>query len=240
MPQPLNTAVDTPNYIRIRRGTPPAYKRLRYKDPNTLYFIAEKDATTGLLYMGDKLIAGGDYSEAVSAQIKLEDLADVIQENVGDKDLLAYDSITNTWVNISLPEIIFVMSGATDELDGEAGIVPQPKAGDQDKLLTGGGQWEFIDIEHPTSGNLEHLKEKLGQIDISINNLTQQVGSLDQLNLTDRVQTLEHFMEIRNNEVTGAPVSIFVEKVGDMFESLAIAKKDITNIKLQLTWQPYD
>ena len=37
MPQPLNTAVDTPNYIRIRRGTPPAYKRLRYKDPNTLY-----------------------------------------------------------------------------------------------------------------------------------------------------------------------------------------------------------
>jgi hypothetical protein len=102
MPQPLNTAVDTPNYIRIRRGTPPTYKRLRYKDPNTLYFIAEKDATTGLLYMGDKLIAGGDYSEAVSAQIKLKDLADVIQENVGDKDILAYDTNTETWTNISL------------------------------------------------------------------------------------------------------------------------------------------
>ena len=232
MPQPLNTAVDTPNYIRIRRGTPPAYKRLRYKDPNTLYFIAEKDATTGLLYMGDKLIAGGDYSEAVSAQINLKDLADVIQENVGDKDLLAYDAITNNWINVSLSEIVYVMTGATSDLDGESGAVPQPKAGDQDKLLFGDGTWGYVDIEHPTVGNLAHVKEK-------IQDLERQVGSLDN-SLLERVQTIENFMEIRNNVVTGAPVSILVNKVGNLQDSMAIAKQDITNLKLQLTWQPYD
>ena len=232
MPQPLNTAVDTPNYIRIRRGTPPAYKRLRYKDPNTLYFIAEKDATTGLLYMGDKLIAGGDYNEAVSAQINLKDLADVIQENVGDKDLLAYDAITNNWINVSLSEIVYVMTGATADLDGESGAVPQPKAGDQDKLLFGDGTWGYVDIEHPTVGNLAHVKEK-------IQSLEKQVGSLDN-SLLERVQTIENFMEIRNNVVTGAPVSILVNKVGNLQDSMAIAKQDITNLKLQLTWQPYD
>ena len=233
MPQPLNTAVDTPNYIRIRRGTPPTYKRLRYKDPNTLYFIAEKDATTGLLYMGDKLIAGGDYSEAVSAQIKLKDLADVIQENVGDKDILAYDTNTETWTNISLSQTVDVMKGATDELDGESGTVPQPKAGDQEKILFGAGQWGFVDIEYPTTGNLDHVKQRLEDLD-------SRVGSLDGADLDGRIQVIENFMEIRKNTVTGAPVSILVNKVGSLQEGLYEANKEITNIKLQLTWQPYD
>jgi hypothetical protein len=43
-------------------------------------------------------------------------------------------------------------------------------------------------------------------------------------------------MEIRNNVVTGAPVSILVNKVGNLQDSMAIAKQDITNLKLQLTW----
>lgn len=235
MPQPLNTAVDTPNYIRIRRGTPNAYKRLRYKDSNTLYFITEKDATTGLLYMGDKLIAGGDTSESTSAQIKLKDLADVIAENVGNNDLLVYDTSIHAWKNVSIENITQVVSpmiGATEELDGTAGLVIQPKAGDQDKLLHGNGTWDYVDIEYPTVGNLAHVKAK-------IEDLQRQVGSLNN-SLEERVQTIENFMEIRNNVVTGAPVSILVNKVSSLQDGLAVVNQDITNIKLQLTWQPYD
>jgi len=43
-------------------------------------------------------------------------------------------------------------------------------------------------------------------------------------------------MEIRKNTVTGAPVSILVNKVGNLQEGLYEANKEITNIKLQLTW----
>lgn len=235
MPQPLNTAVDTPNYIRIRRGTPNAYKRLRYKDPNTLYFIAEKDATTGLLYMGDKLIAGGDTNEFISAQIQLKDLADVIVENVGDNNLLVYDTTIHAWKNIDISEVsqaISPMIGATEDLDGEEGLVPQPQAGDQDKLLHGNGTWGYVDIEYPTVGNLAHVKT-------SIQDLQRQVGSLDN-SLITRIETIENFMEIRNNVVTGAPVSILVNKVASLQDGLAVVNQDITNIKLQLTWQPYD
>ena len=235
MPQPLNTAVDTPNYIRIRRGTPNAYKRLRYKDPNTLYFIAEKDATTGLLYMGDKLIAGGDTSESTAAQIELKDLADVIVENIGDNDLLVYDTSINAWKNVNIEnisQVVSLMIGATEDLDGESGLVPQPLAGDQDKLLHGNGTWDYIDIQYPTVGNLSHVKTKL-------EDLQRQVGSLDN-SLAERVQIIENFMEIRNNVVTGAPVSILVNKVSSLQDGLAVVNQDITNIKLQLTWQPYD
>jgi hypothetical protein len=43
-------------------------------------------------------------------------------------------------------------------------------------------------------------------------------------------------MEIRNNVVTGAPVSILVNKVSSLQDGLAVVNQDITNIKLQLTW----
>ena len=234
MPQsPLNYPTDSPNYIRIRRGTPNAYKRLRYKDPNTLYFIAEKEATTGLLYMGDKLIAGGDTNEFNAAEVSLGQLKDVIQENAGDKDILIYDAGTNNWVNVSINEVISIMKGATADLDGEIGLVPQPKAGEEDMVLHGNGSWGFIDIEYPTVGNLDHVKQKLTDLD-------QKVGSLDSIDLANRVQVIENFMEIRKNTVTGAPVSILVNKVGNLEQGLRDANTEITNIKLRLTWQPYD
>jgi len=50
------------------------------------------------------------------------------------------------------------MKGATADLDGEVGLVPQPKAGEEDMVLHGNGSWGFIDIEYPTTGNLDHVK----------------------------------------------------------------------------------
>ena len=47
-------------YVKFLRGTPEAYARLRHKDSDTLYFIYEEDESTGILYLGSKVIAGGD------------------------------------------------------------------------------------------------------------------------------------------------------------------------------------
>jgi hypothetical protein len=40
------------------RGTPTAYNNLSVKDTDTIYFIAEKDATKGKLYLGNVEISG--------------------------------------------------------------------------------------------------------------------------------------------------------------------------------------
>ena len=46
------------NYVKFRRGTPASYAALEVKDADSLYFISEKGATQGVLYLGDKLISG--------------------------------------------------------------------------------------------------------------------------------------------------------------------------------------
>jgi hypothetical protein len=93
-----------------------------------------------------------------------------------------YDTSIHAWKNVSIENITQVVSpmiGATEELDGAAGLVIQPKAGDQDKLLHGNGTWGYVDIEYPTVGNLAHVKTK-------IEDLQRQVGSLNN-SLEERV-----------------------------------------------------
>jgi hypothetical protein len=45
------------------------------------------------------------------------------------------------------------MTGATDSVDGKAGSVPAPKAGEESKFLRGDGTWSFI--EHPIDQELD-------------------------------------------------------------------------------------
>lgn len=72
------------DYVKFRRGNSIAFSALNPKDPNTLYFIYENPAAKkGLLYLGDKLIGGGNFSE----------LADVDVENAQPGDILVYTNI---------------------------------------------------------------------------------------------------------------------------------------------------
>ena len=116
----------TPNYVKFTRGTPTAYANLRTKDPDTLYFISEKDAETGVLYLGEKVIAGGSSVSVTS----LSDLEDVLLSNsITDSSLLVYDDATDKWVNKTIVEvfetIIKPMTGATETTPGLAGLVPE-------------------------------------------------------------------------------------------------------------------
>ena len=76
------------NYVKFLRGTPAAYENLLVKDNDTLYFISENNASTGTLYLGNKLIAGGEVTSATS----LAELTDVLlSENIDGGSLLVYE-----------------------------------------------------------------------------------------------------------------------------------------------------
>ena len=100
------------NYVKFMRGSMAAWQKLPIENRNsdTLYFITNADDDEGLLYLGNKLIAGGTTDKPV---MSLEDLTDVdINElNLGDASFLVYDFDAGQWVNKSPVELKF--GGAT-------------------------------------------------------------------------------------------------------------------------------
>lgn len=140
------------NYVKFRRGTPASYAALAVKDADSLYFISEKDATQGVLYLGDKLISGG-----LTSNISLSDLQDILlSSNVTPNSLLIYDGEAQKWVNKPFSEIfseitgsLVEMQGATASADGASGMVPKPMAGDQNKFLRGDAKWVEVNSLTP-------------------------------------------------------------------------------------------
>lgn len=90
------------DYVKFRRGNSDAFSALNPKDPNTLYFVYSNPAAKkGLLYLGDKLIGGGEFS----------DMSGVDVENAEPGDVLIYTNIGTEqepeWVwKASSPEIL--------------------------------------------------------------------------------------------------------------------------------------
>ena len=145
------------DYVRFIKGTPTAWGALTEKDPNTLYFISEKDSNSGLLYLGDKLISGaGSVTIEQGGAKSSGKLADVLLDvNISDGSVLTYDAKLKKWVNKVLeipdcndcdknpPEVDLpkVFTGATNYMDGKEGLVPMPYAGDNELFLKGDGTW---------------------------------------------------------------------------------------------------
>ena len=132
------------NYVKFLRGTPTQWAALSTadKDTDTLYFISDAEGTTGKLYLGPKLISGGDTTTATT----VKDLQDVLlSEDITANSLLVYDKEKDKWVNKATSEVLAsvvkVMKGATASADGEAGLVPVPTQGQQDLFLRGDGTW---------------------------------------------------------------------------------------------------
>lgn len=138
------------NYVKFLRGTPTAYQNLTSKDQDTLYFISEKNSQYGVLYLGDKLIAGGGGQPDT---ITLNALRDVVISEIGleHNALMVYDEEEKAWVNkpleTVLSEVVGVMQGAVDVRDGKGGLVPTPLAGQQDHFLKGDGTWAKVVTE---------------------------------------------------------------------------------------------
>lgn len=161
------------SYVKFLRGTESAFNNLTIKDNDTLYFVyTSNDASKGSLWLGNKqIVTGTDGSGGVTTEMDLGDLKNVLMSETGvkDKDILSYDVNLRKWVNRSIDEIIAeVMTGATAEVAGKAGLVPAPQAGDQNKFLRGDGSW----VEVPTVNLTEE------QIN-AIPNLITTVGKIN-------------------------------------------------------------
>lgn len=97
------------NYVKFQRGTLAAYESLKAAnrlDENTLYFIyPEGNEIVGSLYMGERIISGGDI---VLESSYLDDLKDVVATGAGTNSFLVKDG--ENWVAKSLDEVISLIA----------------------------------------------------------------------------------------------------------------------------------
>lgn len=176
-------------YVKFLRGTPTAWDQIDPKDPDTLYFIANPSDTKGKLYLGNKLISGGGSGEG--SAVTIGDLEDVlIGANVPADAVLVYNETTQVWEPVALAtaiqNVVGVMTGATSEQDGLAGLVPQPVAGDNTLFLRGDGVWA-----DPTTTVNQRIDDLLGSDTGSIRDIASQLVTDLVGNAPEDLNTLE-------------------------------------------------
>lgn len=147
------------SYVKFLRGTESAFNKLTIKDNDTLYFIYNsEDASKGSLWLGNKQIIIGTSGGGTTTELDLGDLKNVLISEIKDKDILSYDATSGKWINRSVDEIVAeVMSGATAEAAGKAGLVPAPQAGDQNKFLRGDGVWAEVPVVNLTEDQINAI-----------------------------------------------------------------------------------
>ena len=105
------------NYVRFQRGTQEAYDKLKQTgrlNDYILYFIYDPDdASVGTLYMGSRLISGGDATVIASA---LKDLTDVVINESGENYFLVQNA-KGKWVSTSLNSVVALIKSQLGEPD---------------------------------------------------------------------------------------------------------------------------
>lgn len=141
------------SYVKFVRGTPAAFANLpvEQRARDTIYFIAGPTDATGELWLGNTLIAKGATEGTVATFLK--DLQDVDLVGAQDGYVLAYDADKAKWIPMDLAEafVLPTMIGASSTTDGEVGMVPAPKAGEEGYFLRGDGSWAAIEIKSSLS-----------------------------------------------------------------------------------------
>lgn len=222
----------TNNYIKFVRGTKEQYQQLTVSN-DTLYFIYDtNDPSIGELYLGNKLI--GDGKGATS-------LSELISNTVADGDLLVYDEATESWISTSPDDAIRIMSGATSAQDGQSGLVPMPKQGDETKYLRGDGQWSEIPstVMNIDDKTLELFDNKITLKDFNI----APVGSILQKTNSGVSWASVPSVPISGDYVETATFQTAVENLEELINSKtdnsdfnALSNR-VNEINLRLTWQ---
>lgn len=240
-----------PGYVRFLRGTKAAFDKIEIKDIDTLYFIYDsEDQTKGSLYLGNKLIGGGNGSTATVTDIN--DLANVLISNVQDKQILTYDASTKKWVNKTPEEIqIEVMTGATADTVGTSGLVPAPAAGEQDKYLRGDGMWAapLSDEQLTTLGKVDGLETRVGSIETKYDNLIKDApAALDTLKeIADWITKDETGTQALIQRVTNIETKVtgLQDTVGDITKFTRYAEGDtvvsiLNDLDGRIKWSDMD
>ena len=169
------------NYVKFMRGTPKAFSQLAVKDLDTLYFIAEKDATSGRLYLGDKELICDNHEASVAF---LRDLLDVnLPENIGelvDGQVLTYDVASESWVArtpSAVTEVKFDNNQFVTNAKGELSLVNfenAPSGAQLTKSADGSLIWVLPDAE-----TVEGLSELVAILREDVDNLTEKFNDYD-------------------------------------------------------------
>lgn len=169
------------NYVKFMRGTPKAFSQLVSKDIDTLYFIAEKDAATGKLYLGDKELVCDNHSATINY---LRDLLDVnLPENIGeliDGQVLTYDVASESWVARTpeaVAEVKFDSNQFITNEKGELSIInfaDAPNGAQLTKSADGSLIWVLPDAE-----TVEGLAEIVETLRTDVNNLNTKFDDYD-------------------------------------------------------------
>ena len=137
------------DYVKFVRTTTAVWNQLPSpkKNNDTLYFVLDNEKTSGSLYLGAVLIASNVPLE-VPSLATLKDVFDYTNIELANGSILVWDTLEQRWKPVSLlvklmeiTSTLTVMEGATATKNGEKGVVPAPKAGQQSYMLTGDGKW---------------------------------------------------------------------------------------------------
>lgn len=236
------------NYVKFRRGTPAMFEALTEKDADCLYFISEKNATKGLLYLGDKLIKSSITSDMTMTQ--LEDV--LLGEDIPTNSMLIYDGAKQRWINkpfsqifeeITNSLILITMTGATANRDGAIGTVPKPLAGQQDMYLKGDGTWS--DITRLADNRERELTKMRNDLDAIIGDdvglsmravATRQIRTNVIAGASGNFDNLEKAENFVANQVSiiNTKISAINTDIGDLNqEIIALKNKDI-DLQIQI------
>lgn len=235
----------TGSYVKFLRGTESAFNKLTTKDNDTLYFIYNsEDASKGSLWLGNKQIITGTSGGGTTTELDLGDLKNVLISEIKDKDILSYDATSSKWVNRSIDEIVAeVMSGATAEAAGKAGLVPAPQAGDQNKFLRGDGVWAEVPVVNLTEDQINAIPgliTTVGKIDGDENTegsfrqvIKQQVTNL----IGGASEAFDTLKEIQDWITTdGDATTKLITRVGNLEVMQSNMTSRIDDLDVRLQW----
>ena len=236
------------SYVKFLRGTESAFNKLTTKDNDTLYFVyTSNDASKGSLWLGNKqIVTGTDGSGSATTEMDLGDLKNVLMSETGvkDKDILSYDVSLGKWINRSVDEIVAeVMTGATAEAAGKAGLVPAPHIDDQNKFLRGDGNWADVPVVNLTEEQINaipNLITTVGQIngDENTEGSFRQVIKQEVTNLVGGAsEAFDTLKEIQDWITTdGDATTKLITRVSNLETIQDQMKQRMDNLDTRLQW----
>lgn len=193
------------SYAKLVRGPMESYQALQVKDDNTLYFVYESSQSpTGQLYLGNKLIGGGDLGSATVGD--LGDI-DINVEELADGMVLVYNTETGKWEATNLDALAFKGAVSPDSTDsstqglyGSAGLVPAPDPGDENKFLSGSGKWASVE-PFVASAAQAAVAEAIGDVPETFDTLKDIIDWLkdDEGGVTSLINRVSALENVDNN-----------------------------------------
>lgn len=224
-------------YVKFVRGTSSAWDKLKHKDPDSLYFISEKDEDFGTLYLGEKLISGsGGEGSGAKALSELQDIK--VNTAITHNSILVFDKAENKWidkpVSLLFKDAVGIMKGATATDDGASGLVPIPKAGQENYFLRADGSWAsavglLSEEQIEEFSNLQATVTTLVGSDTNKSVREISTDVLSNVFSQEKIESLESIIEWMENNADDTNLITLTNKVNGMDKTLNGYEETITN-----------